>query len=486
MMNRHNLEINRKKAMRFSLRLVIAMTAAAGITLTPLPARAQSPSNQTKPKNIILLIGDGWGFNHLEAADDYQFGEPGAQRFEKEFQPLAMSTFPFGSSYDPQAAWNDFQYLREGVTDSAAAATALATGHKTRNGIIGMDPDKNPMENAVEKAEKSGKATGVVTSVPLSHATPAAFGAHNRGRGNLAEIAQDMFLKSRLDVIMGAGHPWFDDAGKPTADLSANAFPEGIDEKEYRYVGGSDLWRQLIAGAAGGDADGDGAPDPWFLVQSREEFTKLMSGDTPKRVAGIFQNSDTLQCYRPSVSGKPEDDAAGQSPRLENVPTLAEMAQAALNVVDQDPDGFFLMIEGGAIDWASSHKMFGRMIEETIDYCAAIDAVLAWIEKNSRWQETLVVITADHETGYLNGPGSDPAWNPIQNNGKGNMPGANWYGGHTRNLVPLFVKGPGSDTFIQAAVGKDPKRGPYLDNADTGRIIGDLLSKDPPLSAPNL
>jgi len=328
----------------------------------------------------------------------------------------------------------------------------------------------------VQEAEKRGKATGVVTSVQISHATPAGFVAHNKSRGNYAEIAREMFLRSGVDVIMGAGHPWFDDNGKPSVSVDGKNLPEGVDQAKYRYVGGPEMWKQLLTGNAGGDADGDGQPDAWALLQTRDDFRKLIEGDTPKRVAGVAQVADTLQLDRASSTGKAEQEEPGQSPRLETVPTLAEMTQAALNVLDNDPDGFFLMVEGGAIDWASG-KQLGRMIEETMDFFAAIDAALAWVETKSSWQETLVVITADHETGYLNGPDSDPDWRPIHNNGKGKTPGAKWCGGHTNSLVPLFVKGRGAEAFEKAAVHEDPKRGKYLDNTDIGKIIGDAMSR---------
>ncbi len=427
-------------------------------------------------KNIILMIGDGWGFNHLESTDYFQHGEKGKQVFEKEFLALAVSTYPAEGSYDPALAWSDFDYVKTGTTDSAAAATALATGYKTKNGKIGLNPEDHFLENLVEKAEKQHKSTGVVTTVQFSHATPAAFGAHNTSRGNYEEIAQDMFVRSGLDVIMGACHPWFDKAGHMLAEANGADLPEEIPEKNYRYVGGASVWHELLSGRYGGDADGDEQADPWTIVQTRAEFQKLLEGDTPKRVLGVAQIESTLQFYRDSSIGDIAAETPGQSPRIETVPTLAEMMMGALNVLDNDPDGFFLMVEGGAIDWAS-RKSTGRTIEETMDYISAIESAVAWVNTNSNWEETLMVITADHETGYPNGPGSDPEWKPIQNNGQGKLPGLEWYGGHTRSLVPLFVKGKGSEEFSKAAMKEDPKRGNYLDNTDIGRILGEFLSQ---------
>jgi alkaline phosphatase len=456
------------RPIRYLLALLCGITVLVGLE--------SANADDSVPKNIILMIGDGCGFNHIEATDYFKYGDKGQQVFEKDFRHLAVSTYPEGGGYDAQAAWGDFQYVKKGATDSAAAATAMATGRKTRNGMLGVDPEKNPMENLVEKAEKLGKATGVVTTVQFSHATPACFVAHNRSRGNYAEIAQEMLLKSGLEVVMGAGHPWFSNDGQKTVTQDGNSLPEGLPEQKYRYVGGSDLWRQLLSGTAASDCDGDGQPDPWSLVQSRDEFKKLGEGDTPKRVAGVAQAEATLQQRRTSAIGKVEDETPGQTPLLENMPTLTEMTRAAINVLDNDPDGFFLMIEGGAIDWASDDEL-GRTIEEVMDFSSAIEAVVSWVEAKSNWRETMVIVTADHETGYLNGPGSDPDWKPIQNNGKGNMPGVKRYAGHTNSLVPLFVKGPGAEAFEKAAVHEDPKRGEYLDNTDIGKVLAGLLAK---------
>ncbi|MBU0509089.1 alkaline phosphatase, partial [bacterium] len=159
------------------------------------------------------------------------------------------------------------------------------------------------------------------------------------------------------------------------------------------------------------------------------------------------------------------------------VPTLAEMSRAALNVLrhaDDMNNGIFLMIEGGAVDWANHANQMGRMIEEMNDFNAAVGAVIAWIESNSDWQETLLIVTGDHETGYLWGPGSgSPAtWNPLIDNGPGALPGFRYYSNtHTNSLIPLFAKGVGSPWLIEFATGSDPVRGAYLDNTDIARVV---------------
>jgi alkaline phosphatase len=172
----------------------------------------QKTSGQRQVKNIIMMIADGGGFNQTLAADYFQFGKTGKQVFEHFPLKCAMSTFSDGS-YEPSKAWSDFNYVKLNPTDSAAAATAMACGIKTYNKAIGVDFKGNPVKNISEQAEDLGKATGVVTTVPFSHATPAGFVAHNKERDAYEEIAREMLSSSRTDVIMGAGNPCCDDNG---------------------------------------------------------------------------------------------------------------------------------------------------------------------------------------------------------------------------------------------------------------------------------
>jgi alkaline phosphatase len=151
-----------------------------------------------------------------------------------------------------------------------------------------------------------------------------------------------------------------------------------------------------------------------------------------------------------------------------------------LNVLDEDPDGFFLMVEGGAVDWASHDQRLGRMVEEMLDFNKSIVTVCGWIEKNSNWGESLVIITADHETGYLTGPGSGGfVWNEPVNNGIDNLPTIEWHSGtHTNSLVPFFAKGRGAQLFKDKIVGHDPVRGPYIDNTSVAHVIFSLWYAD--------
>jgi len=439
-----------------SLLLTGSMLFAASV---PGAALAKGPKAPDKPlvKNVIVMISDGCGYNQVDAASLYQRGKTGVQVYEHFPFKSGMSTYSAdGQGYDPQLAWSDFDYVKSGATDSAAAATAMSTGVKTSDKAIGVDVYGNPLKHVAERAEELGKATGVVTSVQFSHATPAAFVAHNVSRNNYEQIAQEMILSSATDVIMGCGNPEFNNNGEPVAPIS------------YKYVGGKTTWDELKTGTAGADADGDGAADPWTLVRNRADFQNLMSGPAPKRVCGVAQVYGTLQQSRGG------DDKAGPYtvPFNENVPTLAEMTRGALNVLDDDPEGLFLMVEGGAVDWASHANQSGRVIEEEIDFNRAVEAAVDWVKENSNWGETLLIVTGDHETGYLTGPGSDPDWKPLLNNGAGNQPGMQWNSkGHTNSLIPFFAKGDAARFFKDCADEYDPVRGRYIDNTDMGKVI---------------
>jgi alkaline phosphatase len=427
-----------------------------------------------RPKNVILMIADGCGYGQIAATDFYETGSAGAQSYERFPVRVAMSTASLNTGgYDPSLAESDFDYvemtglLPRKPTDSAAAATALSTGVKTLNGHIGVDSLKQPLENVVERFETLGKATGVITSVPFAHATPAGFVACAEDRGSTSDIARDMLCNSGLEVLMGGGHPLFDRQGLPS------------DVPDFRMVGGKAVWDSLMQGRCGSDRDGDGDPDPWMLIDSLGQFRAFSSGPAPERLFGLPRIRETLQQSREGRRLAPPDSV----PFIETVPTLAEMTSAALNVLDSDPDGFFLMIEGGAVDWASHGNQTGRTIEEMRDFNRAVDRVVEWVKRNGGWEKTLVVVTADHETGRLTSPSAEFLWattpasgkakllDPV-NRGRGNTPELVWHTvRHTNSLVPLFAKGAGSKLLQESADRTDPMRGPYLDNTDVARII---------------
>ena len=407
------------------------------------------------PKVVILMIGDGMGFNQMLAADYYQHGEAGKQPYEApEFLRLAVSTYSAGGSYDPEKAWSDPAYIGRGYTDSAAAATALSTGHKTKNGQLGLGPDGERLETMAEFMHARGRAVGLVTTVPITHATPAGFAAHQMSRGRYTEIAKEMLLESPVRVVMGGGHPDFDDDGKP------NTEPDEADR--YQYVGGKDTWEMLC----------DPSKTDWRRIQEPAEFKALAEKATGEsRILGVMRSYSTSQVARTGQDDDIKDDLPYQTPRRTDVPPLADMALGAINVL-KGGDGFFLMVEGGAIDWAGHKQTYGRMVEEVVDFNAAIAAVIDWVNRESNWDDTLLVITADHETGRLSGP--DGA-REVENAGKGVLPKGGYQAkGHTNSLVPLFARGNGVDLLKKYADEQDPVRGAYLDNTEISKAIRDL------------
>jgi alkaline phosphatase len=198
-------------------------------------------------------------------------------------------------------------------------------------------------------------------------------------------------------------------------------------------------------------------------------------------VLGLPKTYQATQYYRGYPTPN-NSDLPYQVPFTPNIPTLAEMAKGALNVLDNDRDGFFLMIEGGAVDWAAHFWQPGRMIEEQIDFNKAVEAVVDWVNKKSNWRDTLLIITADHETGYLWGPGSNPTFEKIVNNGKNDMPGMQYYsdiGGfswHSNSLVPLYAMGDGAKYFRWYANEWDRVRGRYLDNTEIFAVMKKCLT----------
>lgn len=432
------------------------------------PLSVQAATARPTARNVILMIADGMGYNHSQAASFYAYGRSRAQAYWHFPVQLAVETSPVNGHYDPSTFWTHFndQRHRDRITDSAAAATAMASGIKVQRKVIGLSPEQRRLPNAVELAEATGRSSGIVTSVPFTHATPAAMVAHVPKRSQRHQIAEQMLEHSGLDVLMGCGHPNYDHDGQLLSP-----------PHNYRQVGGRLRWQRLLSGTLGGDADGDGVADPWTLIQSRRQFQRLMSGATPKRVLGIPMVQETLQQERSGWRRA----APYRQPLLTSVPTLREMVVGALNVLDNNDNGFFLMIEGGAIDWASHDTQKGRLIEEQVAFDQTVDSVIHWIEQNSSWQQTLLIIVADHETGLLTGPPGDSRWTEPINRGRGRLPTMRWNRhGHSNQLVPLFAKGVAADQLLTYALDRnDPVRGRYIDNTAIGRVIHRAMGAPP-------
>lgn len=453
-----------------------------GVTLAaPSGAFAQA-------KNVILLITDGAGINTWHAASYYRHGALGREVYDNFDVKLFASTYPLNTStvpthtsegavtFDADQIWNDarvntrfagslgsypgyfagYDYLRADYTDSAAAATALASGHKTYNSAINWSNDGQKLKHIGEFAVDSGRALGVITSVQWSHATPSGFLAHNASRNEYAALAKEIVDSGLATVVMGAGHPLFDNNGLASVPK---------DDKAYRYVGGKETWDRLIAGKTA-----------YKHIETKADFSALAQNkldlEGKDKVLGTVQNNATLQFSRAGVS-------AGSL--LENQPDLPTMTKAALNVVSRNPQGFLLMIEGGAVDWAAHANNLPRLVEEQIDFNLAVEAVTDWVEQHSSWDETLVIVTTDHGNGLLLGPDADRhAYSDIVNQGAGALPLVRWNTDtHTRELVPVFAKGEGAE-FLRSVAKHNAglatyqvaeKNRFYVDNTDIFRTM---------------
>jgi alkaline phosphatase len=255
-----------------------------------------------------------------------------------------------------------------------------------------------------------------------------------------------------------------------------------------KYVVDSLFWRQFLEGSGKQvrfnvngvtktvrDVDGDKIPDPWKVIRDPDEFRTLQKGKTPKRVLGCPKINETIQQSRTMKNGENKNSPPYITPFITTVPTLAEMAGGALNVLDNNRKGFFIMIEGGATDWASHSKQKGRLIEEMTGFNDAVNTVVAWVEKNSNWDETLVIVTGDHETGLLWG---EKPFLPLSDNGKGNLPVMNFNSGnHSNSLIPFYAKGAGSKLYRNFADEYDSVRGPFIQNSEVAQLIHLLWAK---------
>lgn len=307
------------------------------------------------PKNVIFLIGDGMGFEQVKAAGMYSNGAAGTLCFE---------SFPYQAEVTTYSADSV-------ITDSAASATAIATGHKVNNGVISIASpgDANELRTLLEYFRDAGKTTGLVTTTYTTHATPAAFGAHEPSRSNLLQIAGDYLNQTRPNVLLG---------------------------------GGAKGMTSAAAIAAG-----------YTVVTDRAGLLAL-DANAVSMVAGLFGSTHLPYEY----------DGLG------SLPHLSEMTVVALDVLDNEPNGFFLMVEGGRIDHAGHNNDLQRNIFETIEFADTVQEANDWAAGRT---DTLIVVTADHETGGLT---------VIQNKGQGKFPAVSWYTtGHTAANVPVYAWG---------------------------------------------
>jgi alkaline phosphatase len=263
------------------------------------------------------------------------------------------------------------------ITDSAASGTAMACGEKTNNGVIGLDTAMHELESILKFAEKQSMATGLVSSSSITHATPASFIANDESRNNYEAIAAD-FLKTDIDVFIGGGLDHFskrEDGRDLTKDLETNGYT---------------------------------------VTSTVEQFIAHKSG----KLAAF-----TAPVHNPNVLNGRGD-------------MLPLATKKAIELLDQNEKGFFLMIEGSQIDWGGHANDQEYVITETLDFDKAVKIALDFAKADG---ETLVVITADHETGgmiVLDGNITEGTVETVFNSG-----------GHTGIFIPVYAYGPGAELF---------------------------------------
>lgn len=434
--------------------------------LLALPATGAFAGGRPIAKHIILFIGDGMNIEHEIAASRYLYGEDFALSFHKLPYQADMATWDVttykhwsGGIYDPQAidprlgydpdkgGKKPFPlgpelpgaqaYLTAKATDSASAATAWATGHKTDDGNVAWlpgDPDGGALKTIAEwLREKRGFAIGVVSTVPFTHATPAAHVSHNRSRNNYHQIGQEILGEIKPDVVIGAGYP----AGSSCSNPSASPY---ISQETYNAVcrDGDYLVVTRATGVDGGIA----------LLQAAQD-----AASQGRKLFGLFGGSGGhFESLQPKdFPGTPLVKQA----TAEN-PTLAEASLAALKVLGQDPDGFFVAIEQGDIDWANHANDFQRMVGTTKDLHDAVQAVIDFVNQPDdeiEWDNTLLIVISDHSNSYMRnqkvlGAGDLPQQDPSA--GAFSYPGGEvTYGSknHTNELVRLYAMGAGVQKF---------------------------------------
>ncbi len=345
------------------------------------------------PRNVILMVGDGMGPGQIEAASYFAHGAAGKLFMESlpnQAQVVTCPAYAVASNATAVSGGDPLPAYMAGmppkVTDSAAAGTAMATGHKVYNGVLALalPGDSRRLPTILEQFKAAGKRTGLVTTSTLTDATPSAFGAHVKARAMNKEITAQYFAASRPNLLLGA------------ADKGTNA------------------WMRPLAGVAAG----------YLTVTNRTGMQAFVTATNDHRL-GLFGVGP--MCY--------EYDAIHHARKdFQIIPHLTEMTATALAVLTNAPAGFFLMIEGACIDKGCHVNHLGRAVHETIEFDKAVRQVAAWVRGRS---DTLLLVVADHETGGLK---------VVKGKEAGKLPDVTWKAKqHTGANVRLFALGAGAE-----------------------------------------
>ncbi|WP_425560135.1 alkaline phosphatase [Kineococcus glutinatus] len=362
-----------------------------------------------RARNVILFVGDGMGAA-ARAAGRLAFA--GLER-ELYMDSLPVSGLVHTSPDDPEAF----------VTDSAAGATAYATGTKTFNGAVGVDPRGNAIPTILEQARNAGKATGIVTTSQVTDATGAAFGAHVSDRGEQSAIAEQYLTGSRPDVVLGGGEDWW----LPEGDEGAFPDAPAEDPEEGSRSDRGDLI--------------DRAEDEGYTYVNSAEGLTAAEGS---KLLGLFANQEMFQ-----------QNPEGEGDVYEPVVSLEQMTEKALSVLAEDEEGFFLVVEEEAVDEFAHSNNAEKTIKAVDELDRAVLRAKTFAEQDG---ETLVITTADHETGGLSiesadegdesGDGDSAEDGPFPIVGRSDQFVVDWTTtGHTGVDVPLTAYGPGSELF---------------------------------------
>ena len=355
--------------MKKYLTLILVFLLCVFTTFSCKKAKATNKTELTSsenkaPKNIILLIGDGMGLSQVSVS---QFYNNETSNFDRFSIIGLIKTSAHGSL----------------ITDSAAAATALASGVKTYNGAIGVTKDSISVETIVEQISNRGIATGLIATSSITHATPASFYAHVKSRSMYEDIAY-FLVNSDIDFFAGGGLKFFNKR-KDKKDLIAQLKRNGFD------VNTVVLPQNILSNPPSGQ------PRKQAILLAEDEMPKMNEG------RGDF---------------------------------LPNATKLALEVLSKNENGFFLMIEGSQIDWGGHDNDSDYLISELLDFDKTIGLVLDFAIQNG---ETLVIVTADHETGGFTLSHDDGNDNKIKPTFSTND--------HSATLIPVFAEGPGASLF---------------------------------------
>lgn len=452
--------------MRIKKSLSLALSLCMLIHTGMLNVQAKDGKNKKYAKHIILMIGDGMNIEHEIAASRYLYGGDLDLSFHKlpykanvatwdvttyNYWAAALSAGSYDAAgvnpflgYDPaQGGKRPYPlgpelpgaqaYHIAKATDSASAATAWATGYKTDDGNIAWlpgDPANGSLKTIAELLrEKKGYAIGVVSTVPFTHATPAAHVSHNKNRSKYGEIGHEILTFVKPEVVIGGGHPGYE------GTLSFNY----IASDDYAYFKNGNSPEYVFVEREAGK---DGGVSILSAAQQAATGGKKLFGLYGKKSDGNFESPEPND-----LPGTPLVSHATQ----EN-PTYAEATLAALKVLSQDPDGFFLMTEQGDIDWANHANDYQRMVGTTKDLHDGVQAVIDFINQPSDdidWDNTLLIVTADHSNSYMRNRLELAAGDLPAQNGTSYPHGEVTYGssGHTNELVRLYAAGAGISKF---------------------------------------